>query len=170
MRGSDDARWRKAGASERAGGESRPNRSVLVRPTCSAGAGLRDTFTGESRAAEAPMKFTRITSDPRQMGGMPCIRGLRIPVATVVGMIADGMTENEILSAYPDLEGDDEALRLSDRGAPAPSGHWNRLRPSGSHFRRVWRAIKHEADTEKRYIKVSNVHTGAPWPNLFYIY
>jgi uncharacterized protein (DUF433 family) len=47
------------------------------------------------------------------MGGMPCIRGLRIPVATVVGMIADGMTETEILSAYPDLESDDilEALR-----------------------------------------------------------
>ena len=37
------------------------------------------------------MKFTRITFDPRQMGGMPCIRGLRIPMATVVGMIADGM-------------------------------------------------------------------------------
>jgi uncharacterized protein (DUF433 family) len=59
------------------------------------------------------MKFTRVTSHPRQMDGMPCIRGLRIPVATVVGMIADGMTENEILSAYPDLERDDlhEALR-----------------------------------------------------------
>ncbi len=61
------------------------------------------------------MRFTRITSDPRQMGGMPCIRGLRIPVATVVGMIADGMTENEILSAYPDLEHGDvpEALRYA---------------------------------------------------------
>jgi uncharacterized protein (DUF433 family) len=61
------------------------------------------------------MKLTRITSDPRQMGGMPCIRGLRIPVATVVGMIADGMTEAEILSAYPDLEGEDirEALRYA---------------------------------------------------------
>ena len=61
------------------------------------------------------MKFTRITSDPRQMGGMPCIRRLRSPVATVVGMIADGMTENEILSAYPDLERDDlhEALRFA---------------------------------------------------------
>jgi uncharacterized protein (DUF433 family) len=46
---------------------------------------------------------------------MPCIRGLRIPVATVVGMIADGMTENEILSAYPDLEGEDvhEARRYA---------------------------------------------------------
>jgi uncharacterized protein (DUF433 family) len=61
------------------------------------------------------MKFTRVTSDPRQMGGMPCIRGLRIPVSTVVGVIADGMTETEILSAYPDLEGDDihEALRYA---------------------------------------------------------
>jgi uncharacterized protein (DUF433 family) len=49
------------------------------------------------------------------MGGMPCVRGLRIPVATVVGMIADGMTESEILSAYPDLEREDihEALRYA---------------------------------------------------------
>jgi len=37
--------------------------------------------------------FPRITVDPKQMGGVPCIRGLRIPVATVVGMVADGMTE-----------------------------------------------------------------------------
>jgi uncharacterized protein (DUF433 family) len=61
------------------------------------------------------MKFNRITVDPSQMGGMPCIRGLRIPVATVVGMIADGMTEPEILAAYPDLEHDDiqEALRYA---------------------------------------------------------
>jgi len=49
------------------------------------------------------MKFTRITVDPHQMGGVPCIRGLRIPVATVVGMMADGMSEAEILKAYPDL-------------------------------------------------------------------
>ena len=50
------------------------------------------------------MAFTRITIDPEQMGGMPCIRGLRIPVATVVGSLAEGMTEAEILAAYPDLE------------------------------------------------------------------
>jgi uncharacterized protein (DUF433 family) len=58
------------------------------------------------------MRFTRITVDPKQMGGVPCLRGLRIPVATVVVMVADGMTENEILAAYPDLERDDisEAL------------------------------------------------------------
>jgi uncharacterized protein (DUF433 family) len=49
------------------------------------------------------------------MDGVPCIRGLRIPVATVVGMIADGMTEKEILDAYPDLEAADirEALHFA---------------------------------------------------------
>ncbi|RKY00038.1 hypothetical protein DRP77_12240 [Candidatus Poribacteria bacterium] len=58
------------------------------------------------------MKFTRITVDPKQMGGVPCIRGLRIPVATIVAMVADGMSEEEILKAYPDLEPEDirEAL------------------------------------------------------------
>jgi uncharacterized protein (DUF433 family) len=61
------------------------------------------------------MKFTRITVNPRQMDGVPCIRGLRIPVATVVGMIADRMTEAEILKAYPDLQAADinEALRYA---------------------------------------------------------
>ncbi|MBV9203312.1 MAG: DUF433 domain-containing protein [Alphaproteobacteria bacterium] len=61
------------------------------------------------------MKFTRITVDPQQMGGVPCLRGLRIPVATVVAMVADGMTEAEILAAYPDLVRDDiaEALRYA---------------------------------------------------------
>jgi len=48
-------------------------------------------------------RFTRITIDPNQMGGLPCIRSLRIPVATVVGMVGEGMAEAEILSAYPDL-------------------------------------------------------------------
>jgi uncharacterized protein (DUF433 family) len=58
------------------------------------------------------MKFTRITVKPDQMGGVPCIRGLRIPVATVIGMVAEGMSHNEILKAYPDLETEDiqEAL------------------------------------------------------------
>lgn len=61
------------------------------------------------------MKFTRITVDPHEMGGLPCIRGLRIPVATVVGMVADGMTQAEILAAYPDLVAADiqEALRYA---------------------------------------------------------
>jgi uncharacterized protein (DUF433 family) len=49
------------------------------------------------------------------MGGAPSIRGLRIPVATVVGMVADGMSEEEILKAYPDLEREDirEALHYA---------------------------------------------------------
>jgi uncharacterized protein (DUF433 family) len=61
------------------------------------------------------MGFTRITTNPKQMGGVPCIRGLRIPVATVVGMVADGMGETEILAEYPDLEREDihEALRYA---------------------------------------------------------
>jgi uncharacterized protein (DUF433 family) len=61
------------------------------------------------------MKFTRITVDPSQMGGVPCLRGLRIPVATVVAMVADGMPESEILAAFPDLEAEDvvEALRFA---------------------------------------------------------
>jgi uncharacterized protein (DUF433 family) len=61
------------------------------------------------------MKFARITVNPNQMGGMPCIRGLRIPVASVVAMVADGMNETEILTAYPDLQKDDirEALQYA---------------------------------------------------------
>ena len=61
------------------------------------------------------MKFTRITVNPQQMGGVPCMRGLRVPVATVVGMVADGMTEAEILKAYPDLTPADihEALQYA---------------------------------------------------------
>ena len=61
------------------------------------------------------MKFSRITVDPKQMNGVPCIRGLRIPVATVVGMVADGMSTDEIVRALPDLEAADvqEALRFA---------------------------------------------------------
>ena len=75
------------------------------------------------------MHFLRITVSPDQMGGVPCIRGLRIPVATVVGMVADGMTTAEILDALPDLEAEDvrEALRFAaeamlERQLPLLSG------------------------------------------------
>ncbi|HLJ18577.1 MAG TPA: DUF433 domain-containing protein [Stellaceae bacterium] len=71
------------------------------------------------------MVFARITVDAHQLGGVPCIRHLRIPVATVVGMLADGMTEPEILDAYPDLRSEDlhEALHYAahavrERGLP----------------------------------------------------
>lgn len=49
------------------------------------------------------------------MGGLPCIRGLRIPVATVVAMVADGLTVDEIVADLPDLEPEDvaEALRYA---------------------------------------------------------
>jgi uncharacterized protein (DUF433 family) len=56
--------------------------------------------------------FERIMTDPEVMGGLPCIRGLRMPVATVVAMVADGMTNDEILAEHPDLTQEDihEAL------------------------------------------------------------
>ena len=59
--------------------------------------------------------FPLITLDPRQMGGLPCIRGLRMPVARVVSMVAEGMSDEEILNAYPYLEKEDirEALRYA---------------------------------------------------------
>ncbi len=61
------------------------------------------------------MDFQRISIDQELMGGQPCIRGLRMPVATVVAMVADGMTVDEILSEHPDLEAGDvaEALRYA---------------------------------------------------------
>ena len=61
------------------------------------------------------MNYTRITVNYKQMGGVPCIRGLRVPVATVVDMVSDGMTEKEIIEACPDLEYEDirEALQYA---------------------------------------------------------
>lgn len=61
------------------------------------------------------MAFARITVDAEKMGGVPSIRGLRLPVATVVEMVAGGMSEREILDAYPDLEPEDiqDALRYA---------------------------------------------------------
>ncbi len=58
------------------------------------------------------MGFDRITVRPGQMGGQPCIRGLRIPVATVVDMVADGMTADEVVDVLPDLEPADVAEAL----------------------------------------------------------
>lgn len=61
------------------------------------------------------MAFERITVDPDRMGGVPCIRGLRVPVATVVAMVADGMSVDDILADLPYLEAEDvaEALRYA---------------------------------------------------------
>jgi len=59
--------------------------------------------------------YERITMDPTRMDGEPCIRNLRIPVATIITMIAQGMTSEKILDYYPDLEKEDitEALNFA---------------------------------------------------------
>ena len=61
------------------------------------------------------MTYSRISVDPDVMGGAPTVRGLRIPVATVVSMVADGMTAAEVCADLPDLTPDDvaEALRYA---------------------------------------------------------
>jgi len=55
----------------------------------------------------------RITRDPAVMGGRPCIRGMRVTVGTIVGLLAAGRTREEILQAYPYLEADDIRAALS---------------------------------------------------------
>jgi uncharacterized protein (DUF433 family) len=63
----------------------------------------------------AVMVFTRITIDPAICTGKPCIRGLRFPVARLLGLMAAGETRDTILKTYPYLESDDidEALRYA---------------------------------------------------------
>jgi uncharacterized protein (DUF433 family) len=57
-------------------------------------------------------ELRRITRDPEVMGGKPCIRGMRVTVGTILGLLASGHSEEEVLAAYPYLEPDDirEAL------------------------------------------------------------
>jgi uncharacterized protein (DUF433 family) len=55
----------------------------------------------------------RITFDPAVMGGKPCIRGMRVTVGTIVGLLAAGRTEVEILKAYPYLEPEDLRAALA---------------------------------------------------------
>lgn len=89
-------------------GSDRPARATSV--------DVSDRWPARSSCEEVRlMRFKRITVDPRQMGGVPCIRGLRMPVATVVGMVADGMTVDEILKEHPTLETEDitEALQYA---------------------------------------------------------
>lgn len=67
----------------------------------------------------AMKSFEHISVDPAQMGGVPCVRHLRIPVATVLRLLAGGLTEHEILSEYPDLQTEDirECLRFAAASA-----------------------------------------------------
>lgn len=62
-----------------------------------------------------PMTFPRISVDPQIMGGVPCIRGTRIPVAMIVRMVADVTATEDLLDDYPQLSADDvrEALRFA---------------------------------------------------------
>ena len=59
--------------------------------------------------------LTRITFDPKVMGGKPCIRGLRVTVGSIIGLIASGHSFSEILKSYPYLEEEDlrEALKYA---------------------------------------------------------
>lgn len=68
------------------------------------------------------MQFDRITHNPAVMGGKPCIRGLRVTVGTIVGLLATRATRERILQAYPYLEPEDidaaltyAAWRLEER-------------------------------------------------------
>lgn len=71
------------------------------------------------------MRITRITHDPAVMGGKPCIRGLRVTVGTLLGLLASGHSRERILTAYPYLEPEDidaamayAAWRLEEREEP----------------------------------------------------
>jgi len=57
--------------------------------------------------------LNRITHDPRVMGGKPCIRGLRVTVGTIVGLLASGHTQKEILDQYPYIESEDIKAALT---------------------------------------------------------
>ena len=74
------------------------------------------------------MEINRITRNPELMGGKPCVRGMRVTVGTVVGLVASGRTNSEILAAYPYLEEEDirqalayAAWRVEEIEVPLPA-------------------------------------------------
>ena len=80
-------------------------------------------------ATMSGMDFHRVTVNSHQMGGVQCLRGLRIPVATIVALVAEGQAPNDILALYPDLEAEDirEALLFAadavrERALPLAAG------------------------------------------------
>ena len=66
-----------------------------------------------STLSNMPPDISRITNDPAVMGGKPCIRGLRVTVGAILGLLASGQSEAEILAAYPYLEQLDIRAALS---------------------------------------------------------
>ncbi|MGA2037609.1 MAG: DUF433 domain-containing protein [Acidimicrobiales bacterium] len=75
------------------------------------------------------MAYERITVDPERMGGLPCIRDLRIPVTTIVGQLAAGRTHGQILSDFPELT-EDDILAALEYAAAAVQERELPLRPS----------------------------------------
>jgi uncharacterized protein (DUF433 family) len=73
---------------------------------------LRRRTAARGAAYTDGMTFDRITTNPDRMGGLPCVRTLRFPVASVVAMVADGMSVDEIVEEHPDLEAEDIAQCL----------------------------------------------------------
>jgi uncharacterized protein (DUF433 family) len=64
-------------------------------------------------------RFERITTDPKIMGGKPCIRGLRFPVSRLLGLLAAGQDEQSVLADYPYLEREDIHAALAYAAALA---------------------------------------------------
>lgn len=60
-----------------------------------------------------PALIDRITHDPAVLGGKPCIRGMRVTVGAIVGLLAAGKTAADVLAAYPYLEADDVKAALA---------------------------------------------------------
>lgn len=91
----------------------------------------RHVGLGLGRSAYARgMTFERITVDPAKMRGVPCIRGLRIPVATVLGQLAAGRTAPEILADFPDLEEQDIIAALEYAAAAVQERELPLTRPA----------------------------------------
>lgn len=88
-------------------------------------------LSGPASIYYSPMKWSRITVEPAKMNGRACIRGLRMPVATVVRMVASGMNFKEIVEDHPELEEADivEALEYA---ATLADDMFIPLRPTGS--------------------------------------
>jgi uncharacterized protein (DUF433 family) len=76
------------------------------------------------------VEFERITIDPAKMRGVPCIRGLRIPVATVLGQLAAGRTVEQILADFPDLEAKDITASLEYAAAAVQERELPLTRPA----------------------------------------
>ena len=84
-------------------------------------------MTSEPQGSQSMKSFPRITFDPAVMGGKACIRGLRVTVGTVVGLLAAGRSPEDIVKAYPYLDREDieeslayAAWRLEEREVPLP--------------------------------------------------